>query len=487
VGDENLRQKTIKGIGWSILSRFGVQTVQFVLGVVLARLLLPEDFGLIGMIVVFVGFAQIFVDMGFGAALIQKQDTEPTHYYSVFWLNAGIGLLLMIFFMSMAPIIANFYAEPVLIPLTLLLSTKFLIGALGMVHEARLKKAMGFRKLAAVELGAVLVSGVIGVGLAYMDYGVWSLAWQTIANTGLTVALLWIVTLWRPKFQVEIQSIKDLIGFSGNLLSFSIINYWFRSADDLLIGRVVGSTALGLYGKAYSVMLFPVRGIASTIGRVLFPALSSIQDDQERVARVYLRVSRSIALVVFPMMLGLFVVAEHFVVGLFGPQWRDMIPFLRLFCMLGMTQSILRLNGNLYQSQGRTDLQLRVGGLIAVFGIGAIVAGLPWGAIGVAVTYSSYSILTTYPSVRIAVSVVGLTFRDVASNLSGVLGCSLLMGGGVWITSQILPTKWTYLSCLSIEIFVGSILYIAIAHVSGLRAYDEFRDLIMEELARAWS
>ncbi len=477
----NYRQRTIGGIGWSVIARLGTQGLRFVIGVILARLLSPEAFGLIGMLTVFIGFASIFVDLGFGSALIQKQDATPDHYFSIFWVNVGFGLLLMLMFMAFSPLIAQFYSQPSLLPLTMLISTNFFIGSLTIVQSSLLRKRLDFRRLAFVDLTALVISGSAGIIMASIGMGAWSLALQSVILTSLTVVLLWILSDWRPVMRFKWTAVRELLGFSTNLLGFSSINYWLRNADKLLVGRVLGASALGIYSKSYSIMLLPLTMISGTIGQVMFPSFSSIQDDKQRVARVYLRITRAIALVTFPMMVGLWMVADHFVLALLGHQWVGMIPILNVFCVVGLIQSIGTLNGNLYLSQGRSDLQFKVGVVVGILGIGAIALGLRWGIQGVAYAYGLYSVLVAYPSIRIAVSLVDLTFSKVFRNLLGVLACATAMGTAIWTVDRVLPPDWPHWASLAVQVPLGVIVYAALVHMFRLEAYRDVRELVREQ------
>lgn len=462
--------------------QLGRQGLQFVIGVILARLLSPESFGLIGMITVFSGFALIYSDMGFGSALIQKQDTNPDSYFSIFWINIGTGLALMLLFMAFSPLIARLFSQPMLAPLTVLLSTNFFIGSFKIVQDSLLRKHLEFRRLAIVNLTALAISGTAGITLALLGLGVWSLVWQSVILTGLTVILLWIVSDWRPAKRFKWTTVKELLGFSSNLLGFSSVNYWLRNIDKLLIGRFLGSAALGIYSRSYAIMLLPLTMISGTIGSVLFPALSKIQDDVPRIQRLYLRMTAVIALITFPMMLGLLVVAENFVLFVFGAQWVGMIPILQAFCIVGIVQSIGTLNGNIYLSKGRTALQFRVGGAVGLLGVVAIVLGIQWGVIGVAYAYTLFSLLVVYPSISIAVSLIDLSIIRVIKNLAGIFGCAVAMALILWGIEFLLPTDWPHWAYLAVQVPFGMASYIALIHLFRLKAYIDAKEIISEQI-----
>jgi PST family polysaccharide transporter len=475
------RHKTINGITWSIASRLGRLALMFVINVILARLLSPREFGLIAMITVITSFASLFTELGFSAALVQKQDVRPVHLSSIFWLNLGAGLILTLIFIAGAPLIAHFYQEPMLTPLTILISTNFLIGSLNIVQNTLLTKSLDFKTLSIVEISALAVAGTVAIAMALLGFGAWSLAAQSVIISAVSAAMLWILSSWRPSFVFRWAAIKDLLGFSMSLFGTKVLNYWVRNIDYLLIGRFLGSSPLGIYNRAYDIMLFPLVSVSQVLSRVMFPSMSIIQEDKQRVASLYLKMTRAIALVTFPMMLGLFVVVELFVLVIFGTQWAGMIPVLRVLSLVGMTQSIGTLNGSLYLSQGKADLQLRVGLVLKTIAILGIVIGLQWGIVGVAIGYATASFINSYPSFYFAGRLVNLTYWGLLRNLAGVFGCAALMAALVWATGLLLPTTWPQWVLLTIQVSFGILVYISIVHLAKLRAYREVRELVSEQ------
>lgn len=434
------------------------------------------------MVTVITSFANIFAEMGFSAALVQKTDVQPVHLSSVFWLNLGVGLFLTLIFIAGSPFIARFYDEPILLPLTIFIATNFLIGSLTIVQKTMMTKALDFRRLSIVDITAVTVSGFIAIILAYFGAGIWSLAVQSVLATTITTIMMWKLGRWRPSLVFNWVAIKELLGFSLNLFGTQLLNYWVRNLDYLLIGRFIGSQPLGVYKNAYSVMLFPLANVSRVISRVMFPSLSLIQQDKERVKGVYLRATRTIALVTFPMMIGLFVVVDDFVLAVFGQQWIGMIPILQIFCLVGMLQSIGTLTGNLYLSQGRSDLQLRVGLFVHTNAILWIVIGLQWGVVGVAVGVAIAAILNSYPSFSFAGRLVHLTYWQIWQGLVGILGCALLMAAAVWGIKLGLPSLWPHWVRLGISVLSGAIIYGGLIHFLRVPAYLETRQLLLEQI-----
>jgi len=477
------RSRTISGVSWSLTSQLVRQALTVIVGIVLARLLSPQEFGLVAMVMVIGNFALLIAELGLGAGLVQRREVNEAHFSSVFWLNLLVGLALTGLFAAGAPLVAAFYGEPRLEPLTLALSFLFLLRALTVVPQARLARALDFRGLAIADIAAALIAGGLAIGLALTDHGVWSLVTRLLTAAGASAVLIFILARWRPRPAVSGAALKQLLGFGGSLFASESLGYWSRNLDNLLIGRVLGTAPLGLYSRAYELMLYPLQNVSQAIGRVMFPALSQIQDQPERVKRVHLRVTRVVALLTFPMCLGLLVVAEPFVLALFGEQWRGMIPVLQILCAIGAPQSILTLNGNLYLSQGRADLQLKVGlwlkGLLVV---GIVIGVLTGEILGVAACYAGASLLCAYPSFYFAGRLVGLSFLEMLQNLGGVFLCAALMAGAAFAAGRLLLADFAPLTRLLAQIAIGAALYPALILLLRVEAFVDFKTLLLQRL-----
>ena len=478
------RNKTIAGISWSVVSQVGRQLLQLAIGVILARLLAPRQFGLIAMITVITGFAAVFAELGFGAALIHKQDVKEEHLSSVFWINIGGGIALTVLFMLGAPLIGAFYNEPLLAPLTLLVASTFFFDSLSIIQRTLFSKSIDFKMLSIVEVSAVGIAGVVAIGMALSGWGVWSLAAKAVITSVVTSILLWTFSSWRPDLAFHWSAVKELLGFSMHLLGSRTMNYWVRNLDDLLIGRVIGSGGLGVYSRAYAIMLFPLRNISRVIARVMFPSLATIQHDAARVRHIFQRATRTIALVTFPLMLGLLATTESFVLAVFGGQWAGMIPILQVFCFIGLVQSVVTLVGSLFQSQGRTDLEFRLGLVTKPLLITGIVVGLQWGIVEVAVGYASAVAVSHYLNLRFAGGLVGLRYYDVVRDLTGIFFCAAAMAAGVYGAGLLLPADWPHGGRLAVQVPMGVVFYLMLVHGIDLSAYREARTLLAEQWTR---
>lgn len=477
---DNLKNKAVTGASWLLVAQVGSQVVKFAVAAVLARILTPEEFGLIGMVLIFSGFANLFNDMGFSDALIQKQDVNDRHFSSVFWLNLFIALLMMALLALGAPLLASFFNQPELTPLARLLSINFLIGSLVIVIRAKLTRSMDFRTLSVIEIIAALASGILGIVLALLGFGVYALVAQILGMTACLTVLIWLSSDWRPSWLFSFSAIRELLGFSMGIMGGNSLNYWIRNADNLLIGKVLGTTELGLYSRAYMIMLLPLSQISGVLTRVMFPTLASIQGDKARSRQIYLRAISAIALFTFPSMLGLLVIADDFVLVVFGSKWSEMIPVLRVLCIVGMLQSVNATVGWIYNSQGRSDIQfwwIFFGSILTFVAFGI---GIYWGILGVATAYAIRVFSTTWLNFYIPGRLIEMSVKDVAKVLYQPLLLSIAMAALVAFAGLIIPDVWSQPLRLLVLIATGVLVFTCSIHWFKLPAYTDLIQIARE-------
>jgi len=434
----SLRQKTIKALIWAFGARFFRQTINFVILAILARLLEPNDFGLLGMATVFYGLAMIFSEMGISTALIQKKDADNLHFSSVFWLNVATGILLTLLMVAISPLVAIFYGEIQLRAILSVIALNFVISSFSIVQRTIFKKQMNFKIISVCESVAIVISGVIGVYMAFTGFGVWSLVSQMMTFTLANTVLVWMISSWRPKFVFSLNAIKDIFHFSINITAFRILNYFGRNVDYLLIGKFLGAQALGYYTLAYKLMLVPLQNFTWIVNRVMFPAYSKIQDDKERVRKAYMKVIKAISLITAPLMLGLMALAPEFVLVVFGAKWQPAILLIRILCICGFVQSIHSTLGALVQSQGKANLLLKLGIQGTFFTILAITIGLRWGIYGVAILYTSEQLLWSTYAQNIGNSLIGLKLNVFVKPIIRPFTIALFMSAGILILKPII-------------------------------------------------
>ncbi|MGZ4852906.1 MAG: MOP flippase family protein [Halobacteriota archaeon] len=423
-----LKTKTVSGIGWSATSQVARLLMQILISAILARLLTPNDFGLIAMVVVFSNFVAIFSNLGLSSAIVQRKELPEGALSSIFWIGLGTGALLTIALAASAPLIAAFYAEPRLTPLIVFISTTFFISSFGLVPTALLVKEMRFKALSLIGIATLAIAGPISVFLAFAGYGVWSLAWNTVLLSAISVVLTWMYYRWIPHGSFALRDVKGLLGFGMNLTGSSLVGYFQSNLDNLLIGKFLGSAALGFYNLAYNLLLFPLTNISDVVGRVMFPALSVIQHDTQQVRDAYVVANRYIAAVSFPTMTGLIVLAPELIVVVFGPKWVASIPLVQILAVTAIEQSIGISVSWLFLSQGRTDTLFRLNIFTTIVVVISFAVGLRGGVVGVAIAYTVATYALAYPVFAIAFRLVDLKMRYFLARLWPIMLSTLAFG-----------------------------------------------------------
>ncbi|MBI4597129.1 MAG: MOP flippase family protein [Candidatus Omnitrophica bacterium] len=436
-----LKQQTIQGVWWAGVAQGGRQACQVLITVLLAHLLSPRDFGLLGMTTVFTQFAMMVGELGMTGALIQRPAVREEHYASAFWLSVMVGVILMAIMTACSPAIARFYRTPDLQPILVAVSLSFVLQGGWVVQQAMLMRAMEFRSLAIRDIAAVCLSGIMGVAAAVLGWGVWSLVWQLLVHNAAMVWLSWSFTSWRPPWRISRQALRELSGFSAAAMGFNCVNYVSRNVDYLIIGRLLGATPLGLYTLAYKLMLLPIQNISWVIVKVLLPAFSKIQHDLESLRRNYTKVLQTVALVTLPMLGGLFVVAPEFIHVFFGPQWEGAILPFRLLACCGVAQSLTAIGGTIYQSQGRPDLQFKMGCANAALMALVILFSIRWGIVGVAAGSAIFTICWMPVSFVVASRLIQLPYVRIWRAILPAIGLTALLMMGLFAVKHTVHTS----------------------------------------------
>ncbi len=356
----SLTHKSLLAFLWSGADVFLRQGLKFLVGIMLARLLTPEDFGVIAMLYVFIGVADVFIDSGFSSSLIQRQDITDTDQYTVFLFNLGMGAIAAITLCGAAPWIALFFKSSILENLSYVMAMNLFIGALGSIHSTLLTKELNFRTITKVGGMATLFSGMLAVIMAWRGFGVWSLAWQTVASSVITVVLLWYWHPWRPRWEFKLYSLSRLFRFGGFMMISGLLEALYTQLYALLIGKLYTARELGFYTRATNTQQFPVSILTSVLNRVAFPVFSVAATDPVKLAKGLRKLLMLIMFFNIPAMLGLAAVAEPFVVMLFGTKWLPSVPFLQVFCLAGVLVPLSYINLNVLMAQGRSDLFFRL-------------------------------------------------------------------------------------------------------------------------------
>ena len=385
--------------------------MSFFIALILARILMPEDFGTIAMITVFTHFGSVFVNFGLSVSLIQKKDVTERDLSTVFWLNLLIGFLMTLVFLGIAPLIAAVYQNPDLAKYTSVLALNFLLGSGAVVQRALYTKKVNFKTLTLVNSSTVLVAGIIGIACAMNGLGIWALVIHTLCGTALATVLLWILSDWRPKFLFCRASLNDMLGFSLTVLANKLVITLSQELDKFLLGRFVSAIQLGLYNRGESVMNFPVRSFSSMLSLVVLPVFSEIQEDDRRLRRSFRKMLDFTSFILFPLLVLLLVFAEDVVLILLTEKWLASVPFLQLFCLIGLSIPIDKVTRNILVAKGFPNLLFRLEmARIIGFAIGFFI-GLQWGVYGVLVAKVLVCYLIFIPQMIMACRLIDHSFK----------------------------------------------------------------------------
>jgi PST family polysaccharide transporter len=474
----------VSGVAWRSAGQIAQQVSSVITSIVLARLVGPKEYGLVTMATVAIGFAALFDDFGMDAALVRTRNIDDVQRSSVFWFSLAIGTVLAVLTAASGILLARFYHEPALAKLTPVLALRFPLAAIAFVHRAELERALEFRILARIGFVSFALGGVIGIVLAACGAGAWSLVLQDTSSTTLFTLQLWAVVRWRPRLVYRQESLSGLLRFGLYLMAVDINAYVTRNLDNVLVGRFYGKTTLALYNRAYSFIYLPLLP-ARTVATVLFPAVAHLGDDIDRLRRAFFRAVGVIALVTWPAVVGVVVTADPFVRVVFGRQWIDMIPLLRLLAPVALWQSVGALHQLVFQARGRTDQQFRtnfVGGILSVIGISA---GVHWGPRGVAIGYLIASAAAVALNLHYALLHVQATLLDVARALWKLALCCVVMAAAVTTLLLVVPPQWSPALRLSLSVPLGAIVYVLCVVTTRPAAWDDFREALRSVSSRA--
>lgn len=455
--------------------QLSTQGISFVIGIFLARILNPSEYGLIGMAMVFVSISGVFIDGGFSTALIRKKDPTQADLSTVFYINIGVAVLFYILLYLTAPFIANFYGQPVLTSVTRVISLNFVISAACTVQVLLFVKRLDFKTQSIISIVTVLLSGIVGLYLAYASYGVMALVIQSVAQNTLRMLLLWVIGKWRPAWVFSIISLKRLFSFGSKLFLSGLISRFFDNLYPLVIGRFFSPTALGYYTRAENYQGLLSRNLTSVVNGVSFPSLVQFQNDDERLKAGLRKMNNLIMMVNIPLMVGLALVAKPLIVLMITDKWLPVVPYLQWLCVAGILYPLHVTNLNVLNVKGRSDLFLRLEIIKKALIVFALIIGSFWGVKGLVIGQVVFSIVAFFINVWYPSKLFGYNLKMQLGDLLPFLGAVLVMAMGVWSLGFILEGL---LQKLIIQAVIGILIYWAIVKMFKFEAYSHLKELL---------
>jgi teichuronic acid exporter len=466
-----LKQRALTATLWSGLDILLRQGLQFVVAIVLARLLSPTEFGTVATLAIFTGIAAVLMDGGLSAALIQRQDADHTDESTVFWFNLGIGLAIALALCASAPAIAAFFALPDLTPLTFAMALSVFVGGAGAIHTTLLSKRLEFRKLMKINASAALMSGCVAVTLALAGYGVWALAAQSVAMAVSTTLFLWLADAWRPALVFSRESARKLFGFGGYHLASSLLEALYSRLYTVLIGRLYGTRDLGLYSYAETTRQMPGSFMISVLARVALPMFSAAAHDRATLRRGMQLSIRGMMLLNAPIMLGIAALAEPAVRLLFGQQWSQAAPILRVLCLAGLFYPLHAINLHALMAQGHSNLMFKLEATKKTLGLALIFCGAGFGVLGIAWSQVLFSLASTAINAWYSRRLLGYGLTEQMRDAGPVVIAAGAMAAVVFaVQLHWHPAPW--LAILSLGL-AGAMVFLVLAWTMGLHALHD--------------
>ena len=476
---ENLRDKTVKGVAWSFAERFSVQGVTFLLELIIARLVGPENYGLIAMLAIFMAVSQVFIDGGFSSALIQRQDRNEKDFSTVFYINVGISVITYLLLFFAAPWIASFFNQPILEPITRIYSINLVLNSLVAVHKTKLTIDVNFKTQTKISLLSAVLSGLLGVVLAWLGWGVWALVWQVLAAAVLNVAFSLYFVRWLPRERFSGDSFRKLFAFGSKLLAATLISSLYSRIYDLVIGKRFSSASLGLYSRADKFNQFASTNISGILARVSFPVLSEIQDDDSRLLSVYKKYMQMSALVVFPLILGMCGVARPMIHALLGTEWDGCVTMLQVLCFAYIWDCVIMVNLNLIYVKGHSDYVLKLEIVKKLIAFGILMVTMFYGLLAICVGRVIYSVIALYLNTHYTRRLLNYGFLTQLREIIPFFVMSIVVMGVAMLISALVPRA---IVALSVSLVVCPSVYLGMCRIFRIAAFEELLSLIKSKI-----
>ena len=475
----SLKQKAVKGVVWSAIHMWGRDAISLLILVVLSRQLAPEAFGLVALGTVFTAFFRVFLDQGFSAAIVQRDDLQREHLDTAFWISVLTGVLLTTGTVAASGLVAAVFREPLLGPVLSWLSVSFIISALSSTQLAILRRTLAFKRLAARSMTAMTVGGIVGISLAFAGFGVWSLVAQTLAGGLAGVIILWRSSDWRPGLNVSTKHFKELFSFGAIIVGNKFLQVVVARSNYLLIGYFLGPNLLGYFTIGHRLLLVITRLVTGVTNAVAFPVFSRLQQNPKRMRRAFYDVTQYTSLLAFPVYLGLAVLAPELIPAVFGEKWAPSIPIAQVLALFGILQSLLAFNGSVIKASGKPSWQFGIMLLNAVCGVVGFLLAVRWGIVAVASSLVIVGYLLAPISCLAVRRLIQIDFRTYLGQFVIPLSASLIMvaaicGLKISLEHQALNP---YLQ-LSIYLIVGALTYLAVILLTARSLLRQMLDLV---------
>lgn len=471
---DNLKHDTVKGLFWSSVERFSVQGVSFLVMLVIARILSPKDYGLVGMLAIFLAVAQSLIDSGFSQALIRKKDRTEKDNCTIFYFNSVVSVLLYVFLYILAPLIASFFKEPQLIGLTRVLGIVVVINGLAVVQRAIYTIEINFKVQARASFIGAVVSGGIGIILALKGFGVWTLVWQQLLNAAVTTLSLWAFSTWRPKWLFSWKSFREMFSFGSYMLLSGLMNTIYTNLYQLVIGKIFSAASLGYYSRANQFAQFPSTNITNIFNRVVYPILCKVQDDRARYVKASKKFLCLSSYIVFPLMCFLAGISKPLIIVLLGEKWVYASTLMVPICLSLMWYPANALNLNAITVIGRSDLFFRLEIIKKIIGAAILAISVPFGLLVLCYSSIPGTLLGLYVNSYYTGKEIGYGLLSQMKDLAPILILSLAVMFACFAINGVIKSVW---AALIVDTMVSVCFYLGVSYVLGFKELSYIKEL----------
>lgn len=476
---ENLKQKTVKGVSWSFVEQVLTRGINFIIGIILARLLSPTDYGLVGMLAIFIAISQLFIDGGLSNALIRQKNASEADFSTVFFINLTLSILFYFLLFFTAPLVADFYSQPLLKPLMRVVSLPLVIGAIASVPGTLLTIRVDFKSKTLISLITSIVSGAAGILFAIKGAGVWALAAQSISAAIASTLITIILVRWWPKRGFVKESFQRLFSFSSKILTASLISTVYENAYPMVIGKKFSAKDVGLFSRAGQFPGIANTTLATSFNRVAYPVLSQIQDDDDHLLRVYEKYIQIYCFIAFPILMGLCGCAKPIILFLLTDKWIECVPFMQIICFSLIPNGMILINLNLLYVKGRSDLVLRMEIIKKTIMFAVLFISTFWGLRAICYAMIINALIDLYFSSFYTKRILGYRLIQQIKAVYPYFLISLIILAEAWLSSSFIPNN---LVSLLVSLAICPITYWAITKFTKVYAYTEAITLLQSKL-----
>lgn len=479
----NLKDKAVSGIFWTFTQQFSMQVVYFVVQIVLARILLPAEFGLIAMLTVFIAIGTALMDSGMSQSLIRTPNPGDADYSTVFFINLGISLLVYVILFFCAPFIANFYNQPILSSVLRLYSVAFILRSFVVVQTTRLTKEMNFKLQMKMQIPSVITAGIVGIVMAYMGYGVWSLVWMNLVQTFLFALQHWIYSSWVPSLRLyDRRKFRYHFNFGYKITASALLNTLFKSAYDIIIGKYFSASTLGFYNRSYTLSTFPSINIALALDKVTYPMFAEIHDNDAKLRAVYKKLMTQIMFWIAPLMIFASVLAKPLIVLLLTAKWLPAVPYFQVLCLVGLLMPLQEYNLNILKVKGRSDLYFKISVYRMITLIILIAVSIQFGVMALVIGQAIYSIISYIYSSYYSGKFINYSTWQQFIDVLPILLLSLFSGILVFLCYTYILAGFIPFVQFILGALIGFIFYLSVARLFNFRSFGDFKELILSRI-----